>query len=33
MLYIADARRLLDNHGTGFREMTLTDGKWTGVTR
>ena len=33
MLYTADARRLLDNHGTGFREMTLTDGKWTGVTR
>lgn len=33
MLYTADARRLLDNHGTGFREMTLTDGKWTGVDR
>jgi poly-gamma-glutamate synthesis protein (capsule biosynthesis protein) len=33
MLYIRDARRLLDTHGKGFREMTLTDGKWTGVER
>ncbi|HNV67047.1 MAG TPA: CapA family protein [Bacteroidales bacterium] len=33
MLYVKDARRLLDNHGSGFREMTLTDGKWIGVTR
>lgn len=33
MLYIRDARRLLETHGKGFREMTLTDGKWTGVDR
>jgi poly-gamma-glutamate synthesis protein (capsule biosynthesis protein) len=31
MLYIRDARRLLETHGKGFREMTLTVGKWTGV--
>jgi len=33
VLYITDARRLLDNHGTGFREMTFADGKWIGVRR
>ncbi|MRR24454.1 CapA family protein, partial [bacterium] len=33
MLYIRDARRLLDNHGKVFREMTLSGGKWTGVDR
>lgn len=33
MLYITDARRLLDSQGKGFREMTLTEGKWTGVER
>lgn len=33
MLYIRDARRLLDNNGKGFREMTLSGGKWTGVER
>lgn len=31
MLYVRDARRLLDTHGKGFREMTLTGGKWTGT--
>ncbi len=33
MLYIRDARRLLDTHGKVFREMTFSDGKWTGVAR
>jgi len=33
MLYVRDARRLLDTHGKGFREMTLTGGKWTGTDR
>jgi len=33
MLYLADARRLLDTYGKGFREMTLDGGKWTGVER
>lgn len=33
MLYLADARRLLDTHGKGFREMTLDGGKWIGVER
>lgn len=33
MIYLADARRLLDTWGTGFREMTLEGGKWTKVER
>jgi poly-gamma-glutamate synthesis protein (capsule biosynthesis protein) len=33
MLYISDARRLLDNDGAGFREMTFTDGRWAAVER
>lgn len=33
MTFINDARRLLGNHGKGFREMTLSGGNWTGVDR
>jgi poly-gamma-glutamate synthesis protein (capsule biosynthesis protein) len=33
MLYVTDARRLLDNQGTGFREMTFTGGRWSAVER
>lgn len=33
MLYITDARRLLDNHGTGFREMTFDGVTWITVER
>lgn len=33
MLYITDARRLLDNHGTGFREMTFDGVTWVTVER
>ena len=33
MTYITDARRLLDNLNTGFREMTLVNGAWVTVAR
>jgi poly-gamma-glutamate synthesis protein (capsule biosynthesis protein) len=33
ILFTRDARRLLDTHGKGFREMTFSGGKWTGVDR
>jgi poly-gamma-glutamate synthesis protein (capsule biosynthesis protein) len=33
MTYITDARRLLDNLNTGFREMTLVNGAWVTVPR
>ena len=33
MLFIADARRLMDNNGTGFREMTFNGVTWVTVER
>ena len=33
MLFIADARRLMDNNGTGFREMTFDGMTWVTVER
>jgi poly-gamma-glutamate synthesis protein (capsule biosynthesis protein) len=33
MTYITDARRLLDNLNTGFREMTIVNGAWVTVPR
>ncbi len=33
MTYIDDARRLLDNQGRGFREMTFAGGTWSEVER
>jgi len=33
MIFIKDARRLLDNLNTGISEMTFAEGKWTRVIR
>ncbi|MCU0458637.1 MAG: CapA family protein [Bacteroidales bacterium] len=33
MIYIADARRLLENQGTGFRELTFDGMSWAAVER